>query len=96
MNVKGHAIVSQDALDNNDLGSFAHIFNEEALIPPGMYVILYSGQGSPKWSKTKDGGLVYYAYMNRTSPVWDRCASPLHVLSTQHTYSERAPGLLLR
>jgi hypothetical protein len=40
--------------------------------------------------------LIYYAYMNRTATVWDRCASPLHVLNTQHTYVERGPAVMLR
>lgn len=88
--------MSEDALENSDLRRFAHVFNDEALVPPGMYVVLYSGEGSAKWTKTKEGALVYYAYMNRDAPVWDRCATPLHVLNTQHTYAERGPALMLR
>jgi hypothetical protein len=39
--------------------------------------------------------MVYYAYMNREVSVWERVAGPVHILSTQHTFAERAVPLLM-
>ena len=89
MSLRGHVVLSESAVEQRDLSSNAHIFSDDVLIPAGMYVILYSGDGEPRWARTKDGAMVYYVYMNRESPVWDRCVGSLHVLSTQHTYAER-------
>jgi len=88
--------MSQSALEGADLGSVAHVFCEEERIPPGMYVVLSSGVGEPRWTKTKEGQMVYYAYMGRRTAVWDRCSGPIHVLSTQHTFATRAPSIVLR
>jgi hypothetical protein len=88
--------MSQSAVDGADLGAAAHAFSDDTLIPPGMYVLLLTGAGESRWTKTKDQQMVYYAYMGRNQPVWDRCAGPIHVLATQHTFVERAPAMLLR
>ncbi len=96
LNLRGHLVLSEVAIDEGDLTNAAHIFNDEALIPPGMYVLLFTGAGTPRWARTKDGALVYYAFMNRSQPVWERCTGPVHLLSTQHSFSERPPALLLR
>lgn len=89
INLRGHVIVSQSAIEASDLSDSAHAFNEEALIPPGMFVLLSTGCGTPRWSRTKDGTLVYYTYMNREIPVWLRSSGSIHMLSTHHTYCER-------
>jgi len=96
-NVRGHVVLTETAIANSDLSFAAHIFADEALIPPGMYVLLSTGEGEPRWAKTKDGAMVYYAYMNRTQSVWQNSPGTLHVLSVQNTYSDRrAEALLLR
>jgi hypothetical protein len=62
-----------------------------------MYVLLVTGRGEPKWRQTKDGALIYHAYMNRDFPVWDRCEPPIHVLNKQHSFAEpREPVLVLK
>lgn len=96
LNLRGHLVVSETALDEGDLGHAAHVFADDVLIPPGMYVLLFSGKGVSRWARTRDGALVYYAFMNRDAAVWDRSNGPLHLLCTQHTFSERPPALLLR
>ena len=96
LNLRGHLVVSESAIEESNLSVAAHAFSDEVLVPPGMYILLFTGQGSPRWTRTKDGALVYYAYMNRDLPVWDRAAGPLHVLCPQHTFTERPPALLLR
>ena len=88
--------MSETAIEEADLSRAAHVFNDDVLIPPGMYVLLFSGAGTARWARTKDGALVYYAFMNRDSSVWDRCTGPVHLLSTQHSFADRAPALLLR
>jgi hypothetical protein len=96
LNLRGHLVISQSAYEGADLDSVAHLFVEEALIPPGVYVVLSSGLGEARWTKTKEGTLVYYAYMARRLSVWDRCSGPLHILNTQHSFAQRAPAMVLR
>ena len=89
LNLRGHLVMSQSALEGVELASVAHVFSEETLIPPGVYVVLSTGVGEPRWTKTKEGTLVYYAYMGRLHSVWDNCSGPIHILCTQHTYTGR-------
>ena len=95
LNLRGHMLMSDCTLESADLAKTSHLFRDEVLIPPGNYVILYSGAGEPHWAKTKDQQLVYYAYMQRPNPVWNGCSGPMHVLSPHHTYAERREALLI-
>ena len=96
INLRGHLLMSDCTLERDSLGETLHLFREEMLIPPGNFVILFSGIGTPRWAKTKDQQLIYYAYMNRETPVWQPCSGPMHVLSPHHTYAERREVLILR
>jgi len=96
INLKGHVIASESAIAASDLSFAAHAFSEDTLIPPGMYVLLSTGAGEPRWTRTKDGAMLYYSYMNRPSSVWDRTSGAVHILSLQHSYVDRGPALLLR
>ena len=96
LSLKGHLVVSETAIQDSDLSFAAHAFNDDVQVPPGMYILLSTGRGTPRWTRTKEGALVYYAYMHRDTSVWDRAAGPLHILSPQHTFTERPPALLLR
>jgi len=96
LNLRGHLVVSEAAIEESNLSVAAHAFSDDVSIPPGMYILLSTGRGSPRWTRTKEGALVYYAYMNRDISVWDRSAGPIHVLCPQHTFTERVPALLLR
>ena len=97
INLRGHLILSECAVNDQDLSQFAHLFTDEVLIPAGMYVLLGTGSGETRWSKSKDGSLIFHTYMNRNYPVWDRCILPLHLLNTQHSYAERRePALVMR
>jgi hypothetical protein len=96
LTLRGHLVVSDQALNSSNLTFGAHAFNDDVQIGPGMYVLLHSGYGNPRWTKTKDGQMVYYTYMNRADAVWEHESGPIHVLSTQHTFAERVPALLLR
>jgi len=87
--------VSDAAIEHADLSFAAHAFNDDVQVPPGMYILLSTGKGSPRWTRTKEGALVYYAYMNRETAVWERVAGPLHILNTQHTFAERATPLMI-
>jgi hypothetical protein len=96
LSLKGHLVVSEAAIQASDLSFAAHAFSDDVQVPPGMYILLATGRGQPRWTKTKEGALVYYAYMNRDTCVWEQAAGPLHILSPQHTYTERQAPLLLR
>lgn len=95
-NIRGHVVLSETAITDSDLSFAAHVFSDDVLVPAGMYVLLSTACGEPRWTKTKDGAMIYYAFMNRGGPVWDRSEGPVHVLNLQHTYVERGPALLLR
>jgi hypothetical protein len=82
-------VVSETAVATGDLSVGAHCMTEEELLPSGFYVMLVTGKGESRWSRTKDGAHVYMAYMNRPRSVWNYYPGPLHVLSTHHTYIER-------
>jgi hypothetical protein len=94
--LKGHMLVADEAMRTGDVLRGSHLFTDDVLVPAGMYVILISGAGTPRWGKTRDGAHVYHVYMNQTRPLWSRCDLPLHLLHTQHSYSERTEGLLMR
>jgi hypothetical protein len=89
-------LVSDAAIEEANLGYGAYAFNDDELIPPGMFVLLFSGSGTPRWAKTKENQLVYYTYMERGGPVWENIPGSIHILATQHTYCEKPPALLLR
>src|SRR3954463_5089108 len=93
--LRGHVVLSECAVDSGDLGITAHAFKDEVNVPPGMYVILFSGLGTSRWAKTKDGAMVYYSYMGRDASVWNRSAGAIHVLNKIHTYQERREALLV-
>lgn len=94
--LRGHVVMSECALGDGNLSQYAHVFCDDVQVPAGMYVLLASGSGEPRWAKTRDGQMIYYCYMNRLSPVWEFCAGPVHILAPQHTYAERGPALLLK
>ena len=90
-------ILSECALERGDLSRSTHVFNDDVAIPAGMYVLLLTGQGEPKWTRTKEGALIYHAFMNRDFPVWEGSETPLHVLNRQHSYAEpKVPALVLK
>lgn len=95
ISLRGHVVISDCAVEAGDLGLNAHAFKDDINVPPGMYVLLFSGFGKPRWTKTKDGAMVYYTYMGRDASVWDGAQGPLHVLNRIHTYSERREALLV-
>lgn len=87
--LRGHCVMSESALESGDNIGQSHVFRDEEQIPSGMYVILFTGRGEPRWARTKDNALVYFAYMQREQSVWSGCRGPLHLLVKQHTYSAR-------
>ncbi|MFY9234771.1 MAG: hypothetical protein WAO58_09975 [Fimbriimonadaceae bacterium] len=94
--LKGHAVMSEDAVETGNLGTGAHVFGDDIHIPPGKYVLLITGAGEPRWTKTKDGQLMFQTYMNWERPVWSSLAGPVHVLNTQHSFTERSSAVLLK
>lgn len=93
--LKGHAIAAEGALCGSSGTSSSYFFALEELVPPGAYIMLRTGAGEPKWTRTRDGNLVLNVYMGRTEPIWSNCPGPMHVLKVQHSYVER-PSLTLR
>ncbi len=92
--LRGHVVLSEMALESGEHLQLSHVFREDEQIPSGMYVILYSGYGKPRWARTKENALVYFAYMNRDESVWTKCPGPLHLLMKQHSYATRPNQLL--
>jgi len=91
--LRGHALVSENALRDNNWTWGSHFFTDETHIPPSMYVMVHSGRGEPYWGRSKDGSLVFHTYLYRRESVWFDC-STLHILKTQHSFSERREALI--
>ncbi|MDX2066349.1 MAG: hypothetical protein SFX74_11445 [Fimbriimonadaceae bacterium] len=87
--LRGHCIVSQGAMDSGMFASGGHLFADDVTIPPGMYVVLRTGVGEPRWSKARDGAMIYQTYMQRAEGVWEYARGTLYILAPQHTYTER-------
>lgn len=94
--LKGHAILSESALLTGDFNMGSYAFPDEVHIAPGLYVVLSTGAGVPRWARTKDGTNLYHAYMFKEQPLWSKCELPLHVMSSQHSYSERPEPIMVR
>jgi hypothetical protein len=90
INLRGCAIVADIELMRGSGPQSMHLLCDDIDIPPGQFVILRTGCGTPHWSVTKDGQHVFYTYMQRKESVWDPCEGPIHLLKPQHTYCERA------
>jgi hypothetical protein len=89
VNLRGHVLLSERAILQGGLTEKIHVFGEDAWIPVGMYILLSTGHGEPRWTKTKEASMVYHSYMGRDCCVWDEAEAPLHVLSTQHSFTAR-------
>jgi hypothetical protein len=93
--LRGHVVLSEMALECVDHLELSHVFRDEEQVPSGMYVILYTGHGKPRWGRTKDSALVYFAYMERDESVWTKCPGPLHLLVRQHSFTNRQTTSLM-
>lgn len=97
INLRGHIVVSESAFLSGVVGEAFHSFTEDITVAPGQFIVLFSGFGENRWAKSKDGSIVYHAYMGRPQAVWEHAVLPLHTMGVQHTYQERVePSLLLR
>lgn len=97
INLRGHVILTESAFLSGILGDSYFSFTQDMTIAPGQYVVLYSGFGTARMVRTKDGMMVYHVYMGRELSVWQNSLLPLHVLGIQHSYQERTEkSLLLR
>jgi hypothetical protein len=92
--LRGHVLLCDHAISQRD-GSGSFVFADEAIIPPGAYVLLHSGIGISKWARTRDGALVFHTFMDRESPYWLHESGPIHVLSAHHTFVERGATQLI-
>jgi len=89
-------VVSESAFEGAHLCDVSHIFTDDVFIAPGGYVVLYTGQGSAGFRRSKDGTNLYHTYIGSEEPIWSRCSLPVHILNKQHSYIERGEPLLLR
>jgi len=96
LNLRGHVLLGEQALEHADVADFFHLFTDDVSIGPGHFVLLYTGSGIAKWARTKEQQLVYYTFMGRYGSVWERTSGALHVLCPQHSYQDRRDAVLLR
>jgi hypothetical protein len=89
LNLRGHMVMSESALSSDDLGDAVHLFRDDVVMGPGHYVLLITGCGQARWTKTKEQQLVYHTYMDREASVWTHEAGPMHILSAHHSYVDR-------
>jgi hypothetical protein len=62
-------------------------FRESVEIPSGAFVLLKTGHGESRWSRTADGYIVYIAFMGRDRPVWSERTEALHLMAPHHTFT---------
>ena len=95
VNLKGHIVAAQTAVDGGDPADAIHIFTDDVDVLPGMYVLLRSCPGVGHWNYMQDRYSTYYAYMHRRTPVWNRHSGALHIMAPQHTWVDRKPEFSL-
>jgi hypothetical protein len=96
LNLRGVTVLSDCVVESGRLEGACHVFSDEVTIPPGAFVLLRTGAGQPRWTKTRDGAMVYATFMGRTHGVWCGSDRPVHVSAPHHTYSERREFATLR
>lgn len=95
--LRGYAVVPDLMCDAAPSSSCWHIFADEVHVAPGVFILLRTGTGEPRWTQTRDGSRVYNSFMQRHESVWESVHGPIHVLTIQHTFAERTvPALTLR
>lgn len=85
--LRGLTLMSDCAIATGDLG-LAHVFTENEQVPPGAFVLLHTGEGTPSITRCRDG-IIYRAYMNRPDCVWSPCPGAIHVMAPHHTFQDR-------
>lgn len=94
--LRGHILISEDAIDRGLGAAGFHVFQDDVTIAPGLYVLLTTGRGTPHWARTKDGAHAFRAFMGLDRSVWLGLDGALTLLAPQHTFIERCGALLLR
>ena len=69
--LRGHALVQDSTIKHPDCRGNVHIFTDDEHIGTGAYVLLQSGFGEPRWSRSKDGTVIYITFANSTDPLWN-------------------------
>jgi len=95
INLKGHVIAAQSAVDGGDVADAIHIFNDDVEVLPGMYVLLRTCPGVAHWNHTHDRYSTFYVYMHRRQCVWARNPGTIHIMAPQHKWVERKPEAAL-
>lgn len=93
VNLRGHIVMAEACVNEGEPLDCLHILTEDVVIPPGAFVILYTGVGESKWTRTKDQSLAYYCHIGKEQSIWDRRPGAIHVLSIQHSYQTRQQPL---
>lgn len=93
--LRGHVVMSDTGVVRGCFDGAAHVFSEDEWINTGQYVALYTALGLPHWGRSRDGALVYFAYMGSNQAVWNACSGPIHILAPHHTYTERTEPALM-
>lgn len=87
--LRGHAIIADKCLSDETAIPAVHFFSDDEYVQPGCFVLLKTGHCESKWTRTKDGALLYQVSMGRSKSVWDQVSGAIHVLNVQHSYCER-------
>lgn len=93
--LRGYVLMSESAISTGNLYSNSFVFADETAIPSGVYVLLFTGNGEPRWTRTKDGAHVFQTYIGQDRSLWSRLEGPLHIMRSHHSYSERLCDPLL-
>ena len=89
VHLRGHIIASEAAILSADPLEGLHIFNDDVFVPAGAFVLLSSGIGEARWSKTKENQLLYTSFLGCEEPFWSAMKGGFHLLRSQHVFTER-------
>ncbi|MFW5696938.1 MAG: hypothetical protein ACOCX1_00075 [Fimbriimonadaceae bacterium] len=85
--LKGHAIISESEISGDEDCGARFFFRDDVEIPSGAFVLLKTGRGENRWSRTVDGYIVYVAFMGCDHSVWSKRIEPLHLMAPHHTFT---------
>ncbi|HMS53792.1 MAG TPA: hypothetical protein PKA27_00195 [Fimbriimonadaceae bacterium] len=89
VNLRGHVLMSEQALDSGSLYATSHVFQDDVHIMPSAYVLLFTGCGESRWTRSKEGSNVYQAYMGQDRTIWSRLEGAIHIMHAHHVFVER-------
>jgi hypothetical protein len=96
ISLRGYVLMSEQAIESGSLYATSHVFQDDIQIMPSAYVLLFTGTGENRWTRTKEGCNVYQTYAGQDRAIWNRLEGALHIMHAHHIFVERGEHLAMR